>query len=96
MRIAQFTSTNIVALLRERTKGGTIVEIIQRSGVSISQSGVLLWVYKGRQDIKNGRVTGYSKFAAKWDERPSHRGGSQTAAELLSEMDGALEILEAN
>ena len=85
-----FTADNIVALLTEAPKGGTVEQVVERAGVQVAASAVKKWVNDGKRDREAGKDTAYRLFAAQWEA--SYPGAPPRGeAERMAEMKKALE-----
>ena len=87
-----FTADNIVAVLAAAPKGGTVEQVVERSGCDASAASVKKWISDGKRDRKNGKDTAYGLFADQW-EAVYPGAPPRGEPERMAEMQKALERL---
>ena len=92
MAIPKFNAENIIAILDAAPKGGTLNEVIKRSGTDLSSTTVNKWIKTGNRDIRENQPSSYRMFTEQWNNLypgPPPR----TEAARLAEMKKALDHL---
>ena len=67
LRPATFTAENIVAILENAHRGGTIQDVIDRAGADVSEASVKNWIKRGQQARNADETTSYRLFLDQWD-----------------------------
>ena len=87
-----FTAANIVAILTEAPRGGSVGQVVERAGCQVSAASVKKWVADGKRDRNAEKDTAYRIFVDQW-ERVYPGAPPRGEAERMVEMQKALEKL---